>query len=195
MRVDLYFVRHGQTALNQAKLLQGRSDYDLDPRGVRQAAQVGRWFRDQGIQFDCVFSSPLRRAIQTAELISETSAVLDNRLIEMDYGPYEGADLTAPPEELLFFFQDLVHHPAPAGMESLDQVVSRLGAFLESLRAASPGRTILVSTHAIALKGALEYLTPESGGSYWSKHIGNCAVYRTEMTDQGFRIPEFITMD
>lgn len=195
MLADLYFVRHGQTALNQAMLLQGRSDFDLDSSGISQAARVGQWFREQGIRFDCVFSSPLRRAVQTAGLISNTTAVLDDRLIEMDYGPYEGADLTDPPEELLYFFQDFIHHPAPPGMESLSQVVSRLGDFLESLRDAPPGRSILISTHAIALKGALEYLTPESGGGYWSKHIGNCAVYRAELTERGFQIPELLIMD
>ena len=52
------------------------------------------------------------------------------------------------------------------------------------------GKNILISTHAIALKGALEYLTPESKGSYWAKNIGNCAVYRTELTDGAFLAPE-----
>ncbi len=63
-------------------------------------------------------------------------------------------------------------------MEPLSQVVERTGRFVEDIRGFSGD--ILISTHAIAMKGILEYLTPESNGSYWSKYIGNCAVYTAE---------------
>ena len=188
MLADLYFVRHGQTALNQAKLLQGRSDFDLDSSGISQAARVGQWFREQGIRFDCVFSSPLRRAVQTAGLISNTTAVLDDRLIEMDYGPYEGADLHNPAPEIVTFFSDFVHNPAPEGMEQLSSVVARTGAFVEELVGLSGN--VLVSTHAIAMKGILEYLTPQSHGSYWSKYVGNCAIYSIAVEDGVLGVPE-----
>ena len=96
----------------------------------------------------------------------------------MDYGPYEGTDLTNLPPELQLFFSDFAHHPAPEGMEQLSSVVMRTGAFLEEIKAL-PGST-LVSTHAIALKGALEYLDPASKGAWWSAFIGNCAVFVTD---------------
>ena len=50
-------------------------------------------------------------------------------------------------------------------------------------------RDILLSTHAIAMKGLLEYLTPESNGAYWSTYIGNCAVYVTELNDGEYTVP------
>jgi broad specificity phosphatase PhoE len=130
--------------------------------------------------------------VQTAALIAGEDADIrvDERLIEMDYGPYEGMDLRHPDPEVLAFFMDFVNVPAPAGMEKLSAVTARLGRFLEELKAESAGKNILISTHAIALKGALEYLTPESKGSYWAKNIGNCAVYRTELTDGAFLAPE-----
>ena len=56
---------------------------------------------------------------------------------------------------------------------------------LEDIREEAAEKNILISTHAIAMKGALEYLTPDSGGSYWSKFIGNCAVYTSEITPEG----------
>ena len=99
-------------------------------------------------------------------------------------------DLRAPAPEELAFFRDFVNVPAPAGMEKLSAVTARLGAFLEQLRPEAEERDILVSTHAIALKGALEYLTPASRGSYWAKNIGNCAVYRTAPTAGGYLVPE-----
>ena len=59
-----------------------------------QAENVAGWFRKNGISFEKVYSSPLRRAVETAGIISGSDAVeTDERLIEMDYGPYEGYDV------------------------------------------------------------------------------------------------------
>lgn len=187
----IYLVRHGQTLQNRAGLLQGRSDFPLNEQGEAQARRVGAYFRERGVSFDAVYSSPLCRARQTAALIAgeQIPVRVDERLIEMDYGPYEGMDLHKPAPEVLAFFMDFVNVPAPAGMEPLPDVTARLGAFLEELRPEAEGRNILISTHAIALKGALEYLTPESRGSYWAKSIANCAVYVTEPEHGGYRVP------
>jgi broad specificity phosphatase PhoE len=68
--------------------------------------------------------------------------------------------------------------------------VKRLGDFLEEILSSHLSGNILISTHAIAMKGALEYLTPKSHGSYWTKYIGNCAVYRTAPTSGGYLVPE-----
>lgn len=48
---------------------------------------------------------------------------------------------------------------------------------------------VLVSTHAIAVKGILEYLTPDSNGGYWSKYIGHCAVYTVACGEDGYTAP------
>ena len=207
----IYIIRHGQTEKNKAKVLQGRSDVPLNDAGRQQAAEVRERFEREGISFDKIYTSPLVRAVETAQIVAGaaphqivagaaphqivTGAApqqfeVDSRLIEMDYGPYEGMDLTHPAPEIITFFSDFVHNPAPEGMEPLPEVVARLGTFLEEIRDEARGRTILLSTHAIAMKGALEYLTPEAKGSYWSKYIGNCAVYRVEVGPDGsFGIP------
>lgn len=173
----IYIIRHGQTDLNSARLLQGRSDRPLNDRGIAQAMEAAEKLRD--VRFDHVFASLLIRAVRTAEILAPGIApAVDDRLIEMDYGPYEGADLRRLSPEVLAFFGDFIHVPAPAGMEPLSSVVRRAGAFLEDIRPL--GGNILISTHAIAMKGLLEYLTPGSNGAYWSKYIGNCAVYTAE---------------
>ena len=185
----IYIIRHGQTELNNANVLQGRSDCPLNEKGIAQAREAGQWLKDQGIVFSYVYSSPLKRAIQTAGLIvPDKPVVVDDRLIEMDYGPYEGMDLNNPAPEITTFFSDFVNNPAPDGMEQLSEVVQRTGAFLEDIKEL-PGN-ILISTHAIAMKGVLEYLTPNSNGSYWSKYIGNCAVYAANNIDGEIGVPE-----
>ena len=189
----IYIIRHGQTELNNARVLQGRSDHPLNEKGLLQAREAGQRLKEQGIVFDRVFSSPLIRALQTARLVApETEPVVDERLIEMDYGPYEGADLKRLSPELTAFFRDFAHTPAPEGMEQLSSVVSRMGAFLEEISGLSGN--ILISTHAIAMKGALEYLTPEAEGRFWSTYIGNCAVYAAENGDGRIGVPEEITL-
>ena len=59
----IYLVRHGQTLQNRAGLLQGRSDFPLNEMGREQARRVGAFFREQGVRFDAVYTSPLRRAV------------------------------------------------------------------------------------------------------------------------------------
>lgn len=187
----IYIVRHGQTEQNLKKKLQGRSNHPLTDLGREQASAVGDAFREAGIVFDKVYTSPLDRAIETAKLVAgDVPIECEDALIEMDYGPYEGTDLHNLPPEVEEFFQDFTNHPAPDGMEQLSSVVARAGEFLERLKAEAVHRDILLSTHAIAMKGLLEYLTPESNGAYWSKYIGNCAVYVTELNDGEYTVPK-----
>ena len=117
------------------------------------------------------------------EGVRQAEAECDGRLIEMDYGPYEGADLKDPPPEIVKFFSDFSRNPAPDGMEQLSSVVGRAGDFLESIRGLEGD--ILISTHAIAMKGLIEYLTPESQGGWWSRYIGNCAIFASEVSEDG----------
>ena len=188
----IYIIRHGETRKNKEKLLQGRSNDPLNEAGIRQAEEARDFFKDRGVHFKKVYTSPLVRAVRTAEIIAGGAAEItaDDRLLEMDYGPYEGTSLEPPAPEVLYFFMDFVNHPAPDGMESLESVTGRLGEFLEEIREeAAGGGDILISTHAIAMKGALEYLTPDSKGSYWSKYIGTCGIYQIGMRDGEYEVP------
>ena len=86
----IYVIRHGQTELNNRQVLQGRSDRPLNAQGIAQAKTAATRLREMGIIFGRVFSSPLVRAVQTARIVAPGVLVeTDNRLIEMDYGPYE----------------------------------------------------------------------------------------------------------
>ena len=154
------------------------------PRRKRRHRDSGRG----ASSFDRVISSPLIRAVQTARIVAPgVSVETDDRLIEMDYGPYEGMELNAPAPEMIAFFGDSIHNPAPRGMEPLADVVARTGAFMEEIKAYRGN--VLVSTHAIAMKGILEYLMPDSNGGYWSKYIGNCAVYTVACGEDGYAAP------
>lgn len=188
----IHIIRHGQTAGNAAKVLQGRSNLPLNEDGIRQAQEVRDRFEAEGVRFSRVYTSPLTRAIQTGGILAgDAPQVVDDRLIEMEYGPYEGMSLDNLAPEVLTFFSDFVNNPAPDGMEPLPDIVARLGEFLEDIRDIAAEENVLVSTHAIAMKGALEYLTPESHGSYWSTYIRNCTVYTVEVDrNGGWTVPQ-----
>lgn len=190
MSTKLFVVRHGQTEMNIARVLQGRSDKPLNETGREQAAETREVLDGIGVTFAHVFSSPLIRAVDTAKIIAPGIEIkTDERLIEMDYGPYEGSDLKNPSPEIITFFSDFVNNPAPEGMEPLPSIVERAGSFIEDLNGKVTGN-ILISTHAIAMKGILEYLTPDSNGGYWGTHIANCEIYVSKYKDGKFDTPQ-----
>ena len=70
-------IRHGKTELNKANVLQGRSNYPLNDEGIRQAEDAAKML--ESIDFDHVYSSPLIRAVQTAETVFKQIDLLDDR--------------------------------------------------------------------------------------------------------------------
>lgn len=88
MALDLYLVRHGETAWTHTGQHTGRTDLPLLPEGEEQARRVGEALR--GIRFAAAFSSDLGRALRTAEFAGVTRPTVTPLLREFDYGEYEG---------------------------------------------------------------------------------------------------------
>ncbi len=129
----LYLMRHGETLLNREGRLQGQIDTELDAEGIAEAERAGAFVKAQGLVFDRVYSSHLSRAVDTAAFVSgwERDRIrIDDRILEMDYGPSDGVrfqDLSAPVRSFLL---DPVHAPLPEGFESLSHLEERTGRFL-----------------------------------------------------------------
>ena len=88
-------LRHGVTDWNRERRFQGRTDVALNNEGILQA-QSAAW-RLQGIPFDMIVSSPLRRAATTAEIIAAASGKpvsIEADLIECDFGSFEGRSIS-----------------------------------------------------------------------------------------------------
>ena len=88
----IYVVRHGETEWNALDKVLGRTDMPLNARGLEQAHEIARYLKD--IKIDVFLCSPLCRARQTAEAISNETGIryeIDDRLIEQDFGRFEGA--------------------------------------------------------------------------------------------------------
>jgi broad specificity phosphatase PhoE len=150
------FVRHGETAHNRDGRLQGRVDLELSERGAGQAALLARRFAGKTVTH--VFSSPLRRARQTAAGIAEVCGVdveIDDRLVELDYGDWDGRLLSEIREERgTSWFAD--PNFAPPGGESLVAVTARVESFCRDRIADSDGRVVAVS-HVSPIKAAVAW--------------------------------------
>ena len=189
----IWLIRHGQTNMNIARRLQGRRDEPLNDTGRAQAQKAAEWFRRRDIRFDRVISSPLRRAAETAGIVAGDAVPFrtDDRLMELDCGPWEGADLRDPAPELGLFFSNPFLHPEPEGMEPLSHVEERLSAFLSDLKEEIlPGENVLISTHAVALKGALQHLDPLPDGGWWANPVHNCCGYVFSLENGAYTKPE-----
>ena len=189
----IYLIRHGRTALNAARRLQGRLDEPLSDVGREQALRASEWFRAHGVRFDRAFSSPLCRAYETARILcgEGTPILADERLMELDCGPWEGADLLAPAPELAVFLRNPALSPPPEGMEPLSRVIERTGAFLRDLKKElSAEESVLIATHAIALKGVIENLAPRPDGGWWNHSVPNCRGFVFALRGGEFTSPE-----
>ena len=86
--MELYFMRHGETAWSLTGQHTGKTDLPLTEHGEAEARTLAPLL--QGIAFDHVFTSPRRRARRTAELAGHASAIVEPDLAEWDYGDYDG---------------------------------------------------------------------------------------------------------
>ena len=170
----LYLLRHGQTAANRSGLLQGHVDFDLTELGKLQAKAAADALRDRDVQH--LVSSPLRRAVQTAEIVSASLGLaveLESRLIEMDYGLWDERPLTDISETVWAQWR-IDPDFAPPGGESLRSVSHRTVAFATET-AASERSTIAVS-HVSPIKAAVAWSLGCDEAVTWRMHLNVASI-------------------
>ncbi len=151
----IVLVRHGETDANRAGLLLGRADPPLTERGAEQAAAVAAVLRRETAPI--LFASPLRRARETAARIAETTGApvaVDGRLIELDYGDWDGrpvADL--PGESGERWRTDPTF--APPGGESLAELHVRVAPFAAEALELARDHTVIVVSHVSPIKALI----------------------------------------
>ena len=190
--MQIYLIRHGETDWNLNDQLQGQADTPLNDQGRRQALETAQKLKELNIHFDRVISSPLDRAIETAEIISQINREnfeIDDRLMEISYGPLEGTHFEDIPKDMFAFFRDPVHVAAPAGIEAISDVIKRQADFIEALRIEHSDDTVLISTHGIAMRGMIGYLANLHGKDIWTFDIHNCAIYQFELNNHHYTKP------
>jgi broad specificity phosphatase PhoE len=153
----LLLIRHGATAWNESGQIQGRADLGLSARG---RAEVATWRRPPAWAGARWLSSPLRRAKETAALLTDRPVLVDARLIEMDWGEWEGrrgVDLRAGAPAALARSESQGIDLRPPGGESPRDVCARLQTLAAEL-AADPSPVVAVC-HKGVIRAALALAT------------------------------------
>lgn len=151
METKVFLIRHGVTAWHAEGRVLGQRDIPLSESGIAQAEEAAAALR--GVKMSEVLSSPLQRAIQTAEIIGQGSGIeiaRDPRLIDFQLGKWTGmtyADV-AKSEEYQRFVQQPESERIPGG-ESLDDIRRRaVAAVDQALRDNATGDALAIVTHA-----------------------------------------------
>ena len=147
----IYFV-HGTTTDNAAKLCSGWKEAMLNDLGREQAKNLGNISRERGDKFDVMFTSDLKRAIESSNIaFPEIEKINDSRLRECNYGVLDGE------HKSLVIYEKHVKTPFPNG-ESLEDVEKRMRDFVGYLQSNYSGKTIGIVAHR-APQLALEVIT------------------------------------
>ncbi|HET8794775.1 MAG TPA: histidine phosphatase family protein [Arthrobacter sp.] len=169
MSTALALVRHGQTAWNEAGRLQGSTDIPLDATGREQAAAGGAELA--GRPWDVIVSSPLGRAVETAQIIGGRIGLEPAKSIpelrERDYGPLEG--------QLLEGLSEPEYNRLYAGAEPEDEVAERGLKALCGLFEEYPEQRIIVVAHGTLIRLTMSALLGQP-----HPRLANCEVVDVE---------------
>lgn len=172
----LYLLRHGQTEFNVKKLVQGRCDSSLTDLGRKQAGMAAAWLKAHDVVPDKVVSSPLGRAMDTAQLVAcellgpDAAVESCEGIIERCYGTFEEGPHDALPTDVWDPGEDLV----PFGGEGSKALQERMVATLTNLMSADGIETLLAVSHGSASRQFIKAAAPE--GFELPAKLPNCAI-------------------
>ncbi|MGI6710065.1 MAG: histidine phosphatase family protein [Bacilli bacterium] len=177
------FIRHGETNWNSQSLIQGIIDNPLNDNGIKQAENLALELLKTQIKWDVVFSSPLARAFDTAKIVSKkinyhSNIIIDNNVIERDFGKIEGMKLSEQVYNLIISEKE----------PSLEKVVSlkeRVMDFIQKTYQKYPNKNILVFTHSHIIKTIKNILNPNYS---FRSSLSNCAILQIKY--DGLKIKE-----
>ena len=179
----LVLVRHGQSDWNLKNLFTGWRDVDLTEKGVAEAREAGRKLKGQGLSFDVAFTSALKRAQRTLDLMLEEMGqtgipVISNlALNERDYGDLSGLNKDDAREK---WGEEQVHiwrrsyDIAPPGGESLKDTLARTLPYYvtEILPRVLRGERVLVAAHGNSLRALVMVLDRHTQDSITKLNLG-----------------------
>lgn len=153
----LYFARHGESEDNAQGIIGGRRDSRLTARGIRQAEGLAAYIQSSGIRPDIAYTSPLKRAVETADIITNAlslpSAMRKTGLQERDFGAITG--MTKEQANTLDTGGVIVAGKrrfaiAPKKAETFPDLLKRGERVLADLRSYHPNSKVLIVSHCIS---------------------------------------------
>ena len=162
----LYVVRHGETIRNKLGLIQGQTEWDLTEKGIKDAEEL-RDIVDK-LDIDVVISSPLKRAVDTASIITSDKYPIniDDRIVERNWGMCEGAHIEEVDTVKCWnFFINTDNNK----IERVQDLLARVSEFLEDIKVKYKDKNVLVVAHSAVLRAIHYCLNPIPEDGYMSK--------------------------
>lgn len=184
----LYLIRHCEAQGNLMRVFQGLSDFDISETGARQLEFLGKRFAD--IHIDRLYSSPLKRAMKTAQAVADAKGMTVepySGIREINVGSLEGQNIEQVFKNDPKLYDVWKNHPqdfVPENGEPMKNTYERIWDAIQSLARENKGKTIAAATHGGVtrcllcrlLYGSIEYL-------YKSPWCDNTAVSLIEFDD------------
>ncbi len=186
---EIILARHGETEWNVAEVFRGRIDIDLSETGVKQAKLLAEYLSTSKIE--AVYSSPLKRAHNTAETIARPHKMkvnADPDLIDFDFGQWQGLSHEEIKEKYKDLYTKWINHPEQVSMpggESLEDVSRRVIRFKNKLIASHHG-TILIVGHRVVNKVMLCTMLGLDNSRFWKIRQDTCGISILTYQDEQF---------
>ena len=186
--VELYIVRHGETDTNKEMRINGRStNMPLNEKGIQQAEELAKEIDMSS--FDVVYTSPMKRAMQTAEILNNgvhDELIQDERLFEADYGSWDGRS----EEEMISKYPDTVDENGfllpnfiqyAEGAEKYEDVYARVDSFLNDVTKLGDKKVMAVC-HGFISRAVFKLVT-ETPSISTVVQSANCGVSKYQLTE------------
>lgn len=171
MVTTICIVRHGQTNRNKERIIQGRTNLKLNNEGRKQASLTAKYFINHNLYFDIIGSSPLDRAIETADIIKnelgyKKDIIIFPEVIEREFGEADGANINDD------IYSKIINDEC-IGMEKSYEIQNRMINGIKKIAKEYEGKHILIVSHSHAIKGLL---TGIDGSRTFLDSLTNCAI-------------------
>ena len=194
MTTSIILVRHGQTAWNAEEVFRGQIDIELDETGLKQAELLAEYLSRR--KLEAVYSSPLKRAIQTAEAIARHHGLtveIAPGLNDIDFGEWQGLSLREVRTRFNELLEMWVSDPhlvrIPSG-DSLDEVRQRALALMNQVVDKHGGKEIALVSHRVVNKVLICALLGLDNSHFWDVRLDTCGITTFELDDGRFVLTE-----
>lgn len=178
--MDLYVVRHGQTAWNVMKKVQGQVDIPLNDEGIKQAQRLQKEILK--IEPEIVISSPLLRARKTAEILCEGKNIfVDDRITERNFGEFEGLTIKQFNADDFWSYKNNIRYKQA---ENIQDFFGRVYDFLKELEIKYKDKKVLLVVHTGVIIAINSYFKgiPEDD-NFFKLDFKNCRVFEYNKSD------------
>ncbi len=176
---EIILARHGETEWNVAEIFRGRIDIGLNATGIKQAELLAEYL--SGRKVEVVYSSPLGRALRTAEMVAKHHRLeveITFGLNDLDFGKWQGLSQQAVKDKYQELYAEWINAPHQVeipGAESLDDVRQRAIGVVDQVIAGHEGTVVLVS-HRVVNKVLICALLGLDNSHFWSIKQDTCGI-------------------